>query len=150
MKFNLSEIKNKKKLGFILISAGVAVATAITLTVIHSIRSGKDEIKKSILVMFETEDECRDFIAEHGDEENPHEALDGVVPLMEDGYYNISGIPELELVFDMLKDGEYTTEPVEYSGIYCYIKRIGIDSPVQDKDELESIIRNDKMQQESR
>ena len=63
---------------------------------------------------------------------------------MPDGYYNIVGKPKLEEVFDSLGDGEYTKEPVEYSGMFCYLKRIGIHSVIQDDEEIKKMIIEDR------
>ena len=111
-------------------------------------RIGTDmDIKKAVFILFNTEDECRNFIAEHGADKNPLEAGVGIVPLMQEGYYNIVGKSTLESVFDDLKDGEYTLEPVAYSNLYCYMKRIGIESPTADDEKIKELIRHDKYQE---
>lgn len=104
------------------------------------------DIKKSVLILFDTYDECQSFINKFGAEDNPQMHGQGTVAYMPDGYYNIVGKSILEECFDNLSDGEYTTEPVEYSGMYCYLKRLGIESPVDDEEELRNIILNDKGQ----
>ena len=106
------------------------------------------DIKKSVFILFESEEECRNFIETHGADEHPEQAGLGIVPLMENGYYNIVGKEGLEEVFNTLADGEYSKEPVLYSNMFCYLKRIGIDSPTADKGKLIDMIRNDKMQKE--
>ena len=106
------------------------------------------DIKKSVFILFETEEECRNFIETHGADEHPEQAGVGIVPLMENGYYNIVGKTVLEEVFDGLADGDYAREPVLYGNMFCYLKRIGIDSPTIE--EVKSIIQNDKMQEERR
>lgn len=114
-------------------------------------RIGSDmDIKKAVFILFNTEDECRSFIAEHGADENPLDSGIGIVPLMQDGYYNIVGKGSLEAVFDSLQDGEYTTEPIAYSNLYCYMKRIGIESPTEDDEKLKELIRHDKYQETKR
>lgn len=114
-------------------------------------RIGSDmDVKKAIFILFNTEDDCRSFIAEHGADENPLDSGIGIVPLMQDGYYNIVGKGSLEAVFDSLQDGEYTTEPIAYSNLYCYMKRIGIESPTEDDEKLKELIRHDKYQETKR
>lgn len=102
------------------------------------------DIKKAIFILFEDETECKNFISEHGADKEPHMAGKGIIPLMENGYYNIVGKPIVEEAFDMLKDGEYTKEPIVYSGMYCYLKRIGIESPLEDDNKVREMILNDK------
>lgn len=107
------------------------------------------DIKKAIFILFEDETECKAFIEEHGNDKEPHMAGKGTVPLMENGYYNIVGKPVVEEAFDNLKDGEYTKEPFEYSGMYCYLKRIGIDSPLEDDNKVKELIISGKEQKEA-
>lgn len=102
------------------------------------------DIKKAIFILFEDEAECKNFISEHGVDKEPHMVGKGIVPLMENGYYNIVGKPIVEEAFDKLKDGEYTKEPIVYSGMYCYLKRIGIESPLEDDNKVKEMILNDK------
>lgn len=104
------------------------------------------DIKKSLLIMFETYDECKEFIDEHGSKDNPHEQGKGTVPYMPDGYYNIVGKSSLESYFNSVADGEYTKEPIEYSGMYCYLKRLGVKSILDSEEELKKIIIQDKEQ----
>ena len=102
------------------------------------------DIKKAVFILFDNEAECKAFIAEHGSDKEPHMAGKGTVPLMENGYYNIVGKPIVEETFDNLKDGEYTKEPFIYSGMYCYLKRIGTESPLDDDDKVREMILQDK------
>ena len=104
------------------------------------------DIKKAVFILFENEEDCKNFIAEHGNDKEPQMAGKGIVPLMENGYYNIVGKPVVEEVFDTLKDGEYTKEPFIYSDMYCYLKRIGVESPLDDDKKLKELIINDKRQ----
>lgn len=111
-------------------------------------RIGTDmDVKKAYLILFEDEENCRKFIDSHGADENPTEAGEGIIPFMENGYYNIVGKQSLEESFDLLKDGEYSKEPVIYSNMFCYLKRIGIDSPVKDDKALKELIQNEKYQE---
>ena len=111
-------------------------------------RIGTDmDIKKAILIMFETEEECAAFISEHGKDKDPLEAGKGIVPLMENGYYNIVGKSGVEEVFDTLADGECSLVPVQYSNLFCYLKRIGIDSVVNNDKELKELIQNERYQE---
>lgn len=54
----------------------------------------------------------------------------------------------MEETFDKLKDGEYTKEPLVYSGMYCYLKRIGIESPLKDDNKVKELIIDSKKQKE--
>ena len=111
-------------------------------------RIGTDmDIKKSYLILFEDEESCRKFIETNGADDDPTAAGIGIIPLMEDGYYNIVGKQSLEDAFDSLSDGEYSKEPIVYSNMYCYLKRIGVDSPIKDDKALEEFIKNEKYQE---
>lgn len=111
-------------------------------------RIGTDmDIKKAILIMFETEEECTAFISEHGKDEDPLAAGKGIVPLMESGYYNIVGKSGIEEAFDALADGEYSQTPIQYSNLFCYLKRIGVDSVVNNDKELKELIQNERYQE---
>lgn len=108
-------------------------------------RIGTDmDIKKAYLILFENEESCREFIAVRGADEDPTAAGIGIIPYMEHGYYNIVGKQSLEDAFDLLKDGEYSEEPIVYSNMYCYLKRIGVDSILENDEELKALIRNEK------
>lgn len=111
-------------------------------------RIGRDmDIKKSYLILFEDEVSCRSFIESHGEDQNPTAVGIGIIPMMENGYYNIVGKQTLEDAFDLLADGEYSKEPIIYSNMFCYLKRIGIDSPVNDDEALKELIRNERYQE---
>lgn len=110
-------------------------------------RIGEDmDIKKSYLILFEDEESCRSFIENHGADEDPTDLGIGIIPMMENGYYNIVGKESLEDAFDLLADGEYSKEPIIYSNMYCYLKRIGIYSPVSDDEALKELIKNERYQ----
>ena len=110
-------------------------------------RIGEDmDIKKSYLILFEDEESCRSFIENHGADEDPTDSGIGIIPMMENGYYNIVGKESLEDAFDLLADGEYSKEPIIYSNMYCYLKRIGIYSPVSDDEALKELIKNERYQ----
>ena len=104
------------------------------------------DIKKAVLILFDSYDECKSFIAEHGGKDNPHEQGVGTVPYMPEGYYNIVGKSKLEEFFDAVHDGEYTKEPLEYSGMFCYMKRICVDSIIDNEEELKKLIIQDREQ----
>ena len=91
------------------------------------------DIKKAIVVFFDTKMEADEFIKNHGGDAEPHNAGIGAVPYIENGYYNVVGKPVIEEAFDKLSDGEYTKEAVEYSGIWCYIKRLGVQKPTDEQ-----------------
>lgn len=178
MKHNLKDlIQNDKKIAVLSIAAFVVISLTVTVCVLYNNRRsdgmneadiskievsedevqlyreriGSDmDIKKAVFILFNTEDECRSFIAEHGADDNPLDTGIGIVPLMQDGYYNIVGKSSFEEVFDSLKDGEYTLEPVSYSNLYCYMKRIGVDSPTSDDEKIKDLIRHDKYQEKKK
>jgi hypothetical protein len=104
--------------------------------------------KKAIFILFNTQDECQEFIDAHGSDSNPHAYGIGTIPLMQnednETYYNVVGNENLEMIFDSLKDGEYTKEPFLYSGMYCYLKRFGIDSPISNDKKLIELIKSEK------
>lgn len=135
-------IKSKKVW---LIGAAVilAIASIITVSLINSKKevatvskeeieeyrsliSDSMDIKKSILVLFETKEEAEDFIKNHGSDEHPENTGLGATPYMPDGYYNLVGKTILEAAFDTMSDGEYSKEAIEYDGMFCYLKRLGI------------------------
>lgn len=145
------------------VSTAVVVAIAIAITCTHNAPREKNikitreeldryremigdgmDIKKAIFIIFNEEDECKDFIEKHGNDEHPENAGYGVAPIMEDGYYNIVGKRALEDVFDSLEDGEYAKEPVIYAEKYCYLKRLSIERPTDDDKKLMEIIEKDK------
>ena len=102
------------------------------------------DIKKAVFILFEDEEQCKAFIDKHGADKAPQTVGEGTVPLMENGYYNIVGKLSVEAAFDKLNDGEYAKEPVQYSGMYCYLKRIGVESPVDSDKKLKEIILKNK------
>jgi len=111
-------------------------------------RIGTDmDIKRAWIILFEDEESCRTFIENHGDDENPIGVGEGIIPYMEEGYYNIVGKKSLEDVYDKLNNGEYSKEPVMYSGMYCYLKRLETYSPLDDEKELQKFIKMEKYQE---
>lgn len=111
-------------------------------------RIGTDmDIKKAYLILFDSEESCREFIEEHGADEDPTAEGIGIIPLMENGYYNIVGKKSLEDAFELLDDGDYSKEPIIYSNMYCYLKRIGVESLLNDDKLLKEFIQNEKYQE---
>lgn len=102
------------------------------------------DIKKSILLIFNTYEECQDFISEHGNAENPLSAGIGIAPQMEDGYYNVVGNSVFETIFDSLQDGQYVKEPIEFGGAFCYFKRLENYSVVNNDEDLKEFIKQEK------
>lgn len=107
------------------------------------------DTKKAILILFNTTEECQSFINENGNKEKPEILNLGVLPLMETDnngqeYYNVVGNDILESDFDKLRDGEYTKTPIEFAGVYCYLKRIGIDSPTKTDEDIKELIKSEK------
>lgn len=109
------------------------------------------DVKRAELVMFNTEQECREFIAEHGGAPHPASLGIGIVPMMEEAedgaYYNVVGNALLEQIYDGLQDGAYTTEPFELSGMFCYLKRIGNYSPLTDE-YIRELIKNERKEEQ--
>ena len=81
------------------------------------------DVKKSILIIFNTQEECENFIETHGGEADPLAAGEGITPLLEDGYFNCVGNAVFEPLFDTIQDGAHLKDPVLYGGAYCYFKR---------------------------
>ena len=102
------------------------------------------DVKKSILLIFNTQEECQNFINEHGDVDDPLSAGAGIAPQMEDGYYNVVGNTIFETIFDGLQDGEYTKEPIEFGGAFCYFKRLENYSVTNNYEDLTEFIRQEK------
>ena len=99
-------------------------------------------IKKAIVIFFDTKMEADEFIKNHGGDAEPQNAGIGAVPYMENGYYNIVGKPVLEDEYDKLSDGEYKKEPIEYSGVWCYLKRLEVQKPTDD--EIKEVIGQER------
>ena len=100
------------------------------------------DVKKAIVIFFDTKMEADEFIKNYGGDAEPQNAGIGAVPYMEEGFYNISGKPILEDVYDKMSDGEYTKEPVQYSGVWCYLKRLEVQKPTDD--EIKDIIKQEQ------
>ena len=141
-------LSKKDKEGELVYKAPSEIEVTAEEMALYRERIGTDmDIKKAILIMFETEEECAAFISEHGKDKDPLAADKGIVPLMENGYYNIVGKSGVEEVFDTLADGECSPVPVQYSNLFCYLKRIGIDSVVNNDKELKELIQNERYQE---
>lgn len=102
------------------------------------------DVKKSIVLIFNTHEECQKFIGEHGNNENPFSAGLGIAPQMEDGYYNVVGNSIFEAIFDSLHDGEFAKEPIEFGGAFCYFKRLENYSVVNNDEDLTEFIKQEK------
>jgi len=110
------------------------------------------DVKKSLFVLFNTFDECKAFIEKAGSVKKLSDITNGTLPMMdkdENGieYFNVVGNEALETVFDSLKDSEYTKEPFEFSGMYCYMKRLKVDSPVSSDEKIIELIKSEKAQE---
>lgn len=92
---------------------------------------------RGILIMFETEEECREFIYNYGSEENPEELGIGIIPILQEKegykYHIVNNKAKVREEFLNLNDGEFTSEPFVYLGKYCYLKRIAYVSIDDDK-----------------
>jgi hypothetical protein len=102
------------------------------------------DVKKSIVLIFNTQEECQNFISKHGNDENPLSAGLGIAPQMQDGYYNVVGNSIFETIFDSLEDGEYAKEPIEFGGAFCYFKRLENYSVVNNDEDLTEFIKQEK------
>lgn len=136
----------KSKRGIIVVTAIVLVIISIITASVVSINSKKEntevtqeeikeyrnlisdsmDIKMSVFILFETREEAENFIKNHGSDEHPENCGMGAVAYMPDGYYNLVGKTILEDAFDTMSDGEYSKEAIEYDGMFCYLKRLGI------------------------
>lgn len=136
----------KSKRGIIVVTAVVLVIVSIITASVVSINSKKEntevtqeeikeyrnlisdsmDIKMSVFILFETREEAENFIKNHGSDEHPENCGMGAVAYMPDGYYNLVGKTILEDTFDTMSDGEYSKEVIEYDGMFCYLKRLGI------------------------
>lgn len=153
-------MKKISKKGLIIAAACVTAATAALVTLgikdkdnvryvteddlsEYKKNIGNDlDIKKAIVIFFDTKMEADEFIRNHGGDDEPQNAGIGAVPYMGDGYYNVVGKPVIEEAFDKLSDGEYTKEAIEYSGIWCYIKRLGVQKPTDE--EIKDLIEQER------
>lgn len=99
------------------------------------------DIKKSILIIFNTQEECQTFIDKHGGEADPLASGEGITPLMENGYFNCVGNSVFEPLFDNMQDNEYVKEPVNYGGAYCYFKRLENYSVADSDEDLKEFIK---------
>ncbi len=103
------------------------------------------DIKKTILIIFNTSEECQAFIDEHGNNNDPISVAGvGITPQMQEGYYNVVGNSMFETVFDSLQDGEYVKEPIEFGGAFCYFKRLENYSVVNSDEDLKEFIMQEK------
>lgn len=102
------------------------------------------DVKKSILIIFNTPEECQSFLEGHGGDADPLAAGKGMTPLMEDGYFNCVGNAVFEPLFDTMQDGEYRKEPVPFGGAYCYFKRLENYSVADSDEDLTEFIRKEK------
>ena len=110
------------------------------------------DVKKSLFVLFNTSDECKAFIEKSESIKKLSDITNGTIPMMdkdENGneYFNVVGNEALETVFNNLKDGEYTKEPFEFSGMYCYMKRLNVSSPISSDEEITELIKSEKAQE---
>lgn len=102
------------------------------------------DIKKSILLIFNTYEECQSFINNYGDADNPLSVGVGIAPQMDDDYYNVVGNSIFETIFDGLQDGEYKKEPIEFGGAFCYFKRLENYSVTDNDEDLKEFIKQEK------
>lgn len=112
----------------------------------ENIGNGMD-VKKSILIIFNTFDECQSFINEHGSNNNILSLGKGIIPEMQgDGekYFNVVGNSVFESLFENMSDGEYLKEPTEFGGAYCYFKRLKKTSITDNDEAFTEFIKHDK------
>jgi hypothetical protein len=113
----------------------------------ENIGNGMD-VKKSLLVIFNSAEECQTFIDGHGAADNILSLGKGIIPEMqgEDGvqYFNCVGNAVFEPLFDAMRDMEYLKHPVEFGGAYCYFKRLERKSITDNDNDLKEFIRREK------
>ena len=106
------------------------------------------DVKKSVLIIFNTVEECKTFIEEYGPKEDLLSLGKGIVPQLQgengEQYYNVVGNTTFEQLFDSMKDGEYLKTPVEFGGAYCYFKRLENYSILNNDKDLKAFIASEK------
>ena len=105
------------------------------------------DIKKSALIIFDSVDTCQSFIDEYGANDDILSLGKGIIPEMQgdgDGYFNVVGNTVFERLFDMMEDGEFLVEPVEFGGMYCYFKRLERVSITDNDEAFTEFIKRDK------
>lgn len=106
------------------------------------------DIKKAIVIFFNTKDECQTFIEQNGSKDNVLSMGKGIIPQMQEQngekYYNVVGNAVFEPIFETLKDGEFSKEPVEFGGMYCYFKKLNTYRITENDEDLKAFIRNEK------
>lgn len=167
-------MKKAKHLGFIALSitVGAILIAALAMTsknykpteMVEKIAVSDEEIqqyrdnigdsmavKKSILIIFKSEEECREFIDTHGENKNVLTLGMGVIPQMHDEngeqYYNVVGNTIFEPLFDTMADGAYLEYPVEFGGSYCYFKRLSKYDITENEGDLRAFIQSEKAMQ---
>ncbi len=105
------------------------------------------DVKRSIIVLFNSKDEAQNFINQNGSKDVLSLNI-GIIPRLEENegvkYYNIVGSGVFEPVFDSLKDGEFAKEPILFGGMWAYFKRIDIYRPLENEKDLKTFIQNEK------
>lgn len=106
------------------------------------------DIKKAIVIIFNTADECQTFIDQNGSKDNVLSLGKGIIPQMQEQngekYFNVVGNAVFEPIFDTLKDGEFSKGPVEFGGMYCYFKKLKTYKITENDEDLKAFIRNEK------
>jgi len=109
------------------------------------------DIKKAIVIIFNTKEECQTFIDQNGSKDNVLSLGKGIIPQMQEQngekYYNIVGNAVFEPIFETMKDGEFLKEPVEFGGMYCYFKKLNTYKITENENDLKAFIRNEKSMQ---
>lgn len=105
------------------------------------------DIKRSVMILFNTKDEAQKFINENADKDVLKLNI-GLIPKLEekDGvkFYNVVGNGVFEPIFDRLNDGEYSKEPISFGGMWAYFKRIDVYRPLENEKDLKAFIQNEK------
>ena len=106
------------------------------------------DIKKGIVIIFNTADECQTFIDQNGSKDKVLELGKGIIPQMQEQngekYFNVVGNAVFEPIYDVLKDGEFSKVPVEFGGMYCYFKKLTTYKITENEKDLKAFIRNEK------
>jgi len=109
------------------------------------------DVKKAIMIIFNTKEECQAFIKENGSNDNVLTLGRGILPQMQEQngekFYNVVGNGVFEPIFDTLQDGEHLKEPIEFGGMYCYFKKLKAYKITENDEDLKAFIRNEKSMQ---
>lgn len=150
--FNTSKPKGKIEADHTLTQAKKEIeVTADDLKKYRQMLGSDLDEKRAVVIIFNTKEECDQFISEDGGKENVLTLGKGILPQMQEQngvkFYNVVGNSVLEHVFDTLKDGEYSKTAVAFGGVWCYIKRLDVYSVTKNDEDLKAFIKTEKAQE---